>query len=163
MLFFGLFLDRFREAFWLVLGSAFWKFWVKRSPKSRQKSCGNVHRQKASWKKGWPQERILGRYQGGVPPLRPGKPSPGCPAVLRQCTRASLGIVFASFLDFLHISVNFWIDWKNHKKHRIRGPPKTTQNLNNPPQWCPMCQLSWICHDIWTSIFHRISWPRETS
>ena len=73
-----------------------------------------------------------GGFQGS-PPLRLGKPSPGCPAMRRQFARASLGIAFASFFDSLQIFVDFWIVQKSYIKQRIRGLPKTTQISTIPP------------------------------
>ena len=130
-------------------GFNFWSFWMS---KGRQQGinnrCKNWHRKKGP---------------GGVSPLRPGKPSPGRASSLWQCTRASLGIAFASFLALLQIFVSFWIDRKWYTKQEIQGLPKPTPNLNYPTKWCPMCQFSLVGHVIWTSIFHRILWPRESS
>ena len=57
-------------------------------------------------------------WPGGLSPLRPGEPSPGRASIPQQCTRASLGIAFASFWVLLQIFLYFWIDRKSYKDTR---------------------------------------------
>ena len=105
------------DEFWLA------KSWSQKSKKSEKELRGD---DRGETEPAEPRPRR-------VPPLRPGKPSPGWPAMLRQCARASLGIAFASFFDFLQIFLDFWIVQKSYKKQRIRGLPKTTQISIIPP------------------------------
>ena len=93
--------------------------------------CEHWHRTEIGSEEARVGKSVPSWWPGGVPSLRPGKPSPGRVQSPRQCTRASLGFAFGSFLDFFKITVDFWIDRKcnTKQKNKVFQNPLLCSNI----------------------------------
>ena len=123
------------------LGVNFWSSWRSEGRQKASMIDARIGIEKSSFLGGLAPRKHPWLVPGGVPPLGPGKPSPGPAPGIRQCTRASFGIVFASFLDYLQFLVEFRIDRKKITKRKKSKSSKTHSQSQQFPQMEPNLSL----------------------